>query len=186
MKHTISISVTSLHNFCKGDNIALSAIYTAWLPELYLVAFRYVQSEHEAEDVVADCFEKLFKMPIEKRKQKFIVEEIKLKALLLVMVKNRSLDILRAKKIRHRFVDGLMNLVPIVGLNVSKQTHAKESFKMLLACLPNKEMEILTLHLEGYTHQEIGIKLKLTEKTISNLLSVARKKVKDLWKIFME
>lgn len=186
MKHTIPISVTSLHNFCKGDNKALSAIYTAWLPELYLVAFRYVQSEQEAEDVVADCFEKLFKMPIEKRKQKFITDKINLKALLLVMVKNRSLDVIKTKKNRNRIVDGLVKFIPKFGLNGSKQTLTNESFKLLLACLPKKEQEILTLHLDGFTNEEISVQLKLTEKTIANLLSIARKKVKELWKIFME
>ena len=186
MKQPISITATSLLHFCDGDNKALCAIYSAWLPELYLIALRHVQSEHEAEDVVADCFEKLLKMPIAKRKQKFIVEEINLKALLLVMTKNQSLDVIKTKKNRTRIIDGLAKFIPKFGLNESKQTLTNDNFKMLLTCLPNKEMEILTLHLEGYTNQEIGIKLKLTEKTISNLLSVARKKVKELWKIFME
>ncbi len=186
MKQPIPITIASLENFCKGDNKALSAIYAAWLPELFLVSYRYVQSEQEAEDVVADCFEKLFKMPLNIRYQKFIVEEINIKALLLVMARNQSLDVIKTKKNRHRIVVGLAKFIPKFGLNESKQTLTNDNFKMLLACLPKKEQEILTLHLEGFTNQEIGIKLKLTEKTISNLLSVARKKVKELWKIFME
>ena len=68
LKLTIPIFTTSLQNFCQGDNKALGAIYSTWLPELYLVAFRYVQSEQEAEDVVADCFEKLFLMPSPNKK----------------------------------------------------------------------------------------------------------------------
>lgn len=186
MKKPIIISKTSLLDFCNGNNKALCAIYSAWLPELYIVSFRFLQSTTEAEDAVADCFEKLIKMPIATRKEKFIEQKINLKALLLVMVRNRSLDVIKTKNNRIRIVDGLAKSIPKFGLNESKQTLTNDNFKMLLTCLPNKEMEILTLHLEGYTHQEIGIKLKLTEKTISNLLSVARKKVKDLWKIFME
>jgi RNA polymerase sigma factor (sigma-70 family) len=164
----------------------LGAIYSTWLPELYLVAFRYVQSEQEAEDVVADCFEKLFLMPITKRHQKFIKDEINLKALLLVMIKNRSLDVIKTKKNRNRILDGLAKYFPKFGLNGSKQTISNENFKSLLSCLPDKEMKVLTLHLEGFNNIEIGIQLAISEKTVANLLSVARKKVKQLWKIFME
>lgn len=186
MKQSFSITATSLLHFCKGDNKALCAIYSAWLPELYLVAFRYVKCNLEAEDVVADCFEKLLKMPIAKRKQKFIVEEINLKALLLVMVRNRSLDVIRAKKIRYRFIEGLLNLVPIVGINGSKQTLTDENFKLLLDCLPEKERGILTLNIAGFSNNEIGKRMGIPEKTVSNKLSMARNKVKGLWKVFME
>ena len=145
-----------------------------------------MKTNSEAEDAVADCFEKLLKMPIEKRKQKFLVEEINLKALLLVMVKNRSIDVIRARKTRYSFVEGLLNLVPIVGHNGSKQTLTDENFKLLLDCLPEKEKEILSLKIEGFTNQEIGIQLGIPQKTVANKLSLARKKVKSLWKIFME
>ena len=186
LKPTNPIFTTSIQNFCQGDNKALGAIYSAWLPELYLVAFRYVQSEQEAEDVVADCFEKLFLMSITKRHQKFIKDEINLKALLLVMVKNRSLDVIKTKKNRNRIVDGLVKFFPKFGLNGSKQTISNENFKSLLACLPDKEMKIVTLHLEGFSNKEIGIQLEISEKTVANLLCVARKKIKQLWEIFME
>jgi hypothetical protein len=47
---------------------------------------RYLKSQEEAEDVVADCFEKLLKMSNErKRQQKFIIDQIDLKSLLIVM-----------------------------------------------------------------------------------------------------
>lgn len=186
LKPTNPIFTTSIQNFCQGDNKALGAIYSAWLPELYLVAFRYVQSEQEAEDVVADCFEKLFLMSITKRHQKFIKDEINLKALLLVMVKNRSLDVIKTKKNRNRIVDGLVKFFPKFGLNGSKQTTSNENFKSLLACLPDKEKKIVTLHLEGFSNKEIGIQLEISEKTVANLLCVARKKIKQLWEIFME
>jgi DNA-directed RNA polymerase specialized sigma24 family protein len=51
-------------------------MYKSWLPEFYLVAYRYVQCQQDAEDVVADCFEKIVTMPIVQRHQKFIEEEI--------------------------------------------------------------------------------------------------------------
>lgn len=185
MRPTHSITTQALQQFCDGENQALSSLYKAWLPELYLVAYRYVQSQQEAEDAVADCFEKIFAMPTSKRQQKFINEEINIKALLLVMVKNKSLDVLKTQKNRNRIVNGIKKFLPTEVFNGAKQTLTDENFKILLTCLPEKEKQIITLSIEGYTNTEIATQLQLSEKTIANMLSMARKKVKDLWKIFM-
>jgi DNA-directed RNA polymerase specialized sigma24 family protein len=115
-----------------------------------------VQSQQEAEDVVADCFEKVFAMPIKKRHQKFIEEEINIKALLLVMVKNKSLDVVKTKKTRSRIIDGIKKILPTEVFNGAKQTLTDENFKALLNCLPEKEKEIITLSIAGFSTTEIG------------------------------
>ena len=186
MKPTHSITTLALQQFCNGENHALSTLYKAWLSELYLVAYRYVQSQQEAEDVVADCFEKIFAMSPKKRHQKFIEEEINIKALLLVMVKNKSLDVIKTKKNRNRIVEGLKKLLPTDVFNGVKQSLTDDNFNALLTCLPEKEKQIITLSMEGFSNTEIGKQLNLSEKTIANLLSMARKKVKNLWATFME
>lgn len=181
-----SIQAQAIQQFSKGDNQALSLLYKVWLPELYLVAYRYVQSQQEAEDVVADCFEKLLSMPKAKRHQKFTEEEINIKALLLVMVKNKSLDVLKTKKTRTRIAEGIIKLLPIAGFNGAKKIITEDNFKALLSCLPQKEQQILTLSMQGFSNADIAQQLGLSEKTIANLLSLARKKVKEVWKTFME
>ena len=140
----------------------------------------------EAEDVVADCFEKIFAMPTKNRQKKFIEEEINIKALLLVMVKNKSLDVIKTKNTRNRIVDGIKKFLPIEVFNGVKQNLTDDNFIALLSCLPEKEKHIITLSIEGFSNTEIGNQLNLSEKTIANLLSMARKKVKELWNMFME
>lgn len=81
-----------LISFCNGDNNAITLQYKMWMPELYLIAYRYLKNQEEAEDAVADCFQKLIEMSLEKRKQKFIDDAINLKALLIVVIKNKCLD----------------------------------------------------------------------------------------------
>jgi len=186
LKLSFDIPTLSIQQFCEGDNQALNVLYKAWLPELYLLAYRYVQSQQEAEDVVGDCFEKIFAMPIKKRHQKFITEEINIKALLLVMVKNKSLDVIKTKNTRSRIIDGIKKIVPLEVFNGANQTLTNDNFKGLLNCLPEKEKQIISLSIEGFSNTEIGKKLNLSEKTIANLLSMSRKKIKNLWKTFME
>ena len=172
--------------FCNGDNSAIAKQYKLWLPQLFLIAFRYVQNQEIAEDVVADCFEKLLQMPLEKRKQKFIEEEINLKALLIVMVKNKSLDHLKTTKNRNRIIDGIKNIWNKTSKNSAKEVFANENFEAMLGCLPGKEQKILKMYIEGFKHEEISNQLQLSEKTISNSLSMSRSKIKKLWNVFME
>lgn len=40
--------------------------------------------------------------------------------------------------------------------------------------------------MDGFTHQEISVQLNISEKTISNTLSISRNKIRELWAIFME
>lgn len=175
-----------IESFCNGDNKAIAAQYKLWLPQLYLIAFRYVKNHEIAEDVVSDCFEKLLIMPAEKRREKFIDEQINLKALLIVMVKNKSLDYIKVTENRNRIKEGLQWFLNKTTQNKIHEKFSEENFKRLVNCLPYKEQIILKMNLEGYKNEEISKKLKLSEKSISNSLSLSRTKIKNLWHIFME
>jgi RNA polymerase sigma-70 factor (ECF subfamily) len=182
----LNITNNYIASFCNGDNKAIAVQYKLWLPQLYLIAFRYVKNHEIAEDVVSDCFEKLLIMPPEKRREKFIDEQINLKALLIVMVKNKSLDYIKVTDNRNRIKDGLQWFLNKTTQNKIHEKFSEENFKRLVNCLPNKEQIILKMNLEGYKNEEISKKLQLSEKSISNSLSLSRTKIKNLWHIFME
>jgi RNA polymerase sigma factor (sigma-70 family) len=186
LNRALDTSFFLIKQFCSGNNEAFIPVYKCWLPEFYLVAYKYVQCQQDAEDVVADCFEKIVAMPLVQRQQKFIEEEINIKALLLVMVKNRSLDVIKTKKNRNRIVDEIKRFLPTIVTNTVKQSLCDENFKALLCCLPEKEKKIIALNINGYTNKEIAQQLAISEKTVANMLSMARKKVKNLWETFME
>ena len=175
-----------IESFCNGDNKAIAAQYKLWMPQLYLIAFRHVKNHEIAEDVVSDCFEKLLVMPIEKRREKFIEEQINLKALLIVMVKNKCLDNIKVTNNRNRIKDGLKWFLPRLAQNNVDEKFLEENFKILLECLPVKEQIILKMNLEGFKHEEISDKLQISEKSVSNSLSLSRSKIRNLWKTFIE
>jgi RNA polymerase sigma-70 factor (ECF subfamily) len=172
--------------FCQGDNNALGKLYKQWLPELYLVAFRYLKSNQEAEDVVADCFEKLIMMPVEKRQEKFIENQINIKALMIVIVKNKCLDHLKITKNRGRIIDKIKFFFPSTTPNLVHRKFTEENFESLFVCLLDKEQIILRLNMNGFSHKEISAQLNISEKTISNILSISRNKIRELWTVFME
>jgi RNA polymerase sigma-70 factor (ECF subfamily) len=181
-----TISQINLVLFCQGNNNALGKLYKQWLPELYLIAFRYLKSTQEAEDVVADCFEKLIMMPVEKRQEKFIENQINIKALMIVIVKNKCLDHLKTTKNRIRIIDTIKNLRSSTTANLANQKFVEENFESLFICLNDKEQIILKLNIDGFSHQEISAQLNISEKTISNILSISRNKIRELWVVFME
>ena len=185
LQKSLPLKTASLNHFCKGENQVLAHFYNVLVPELYVVAYRYVKSEAEAEDVVADCFEKLLKMPNEIRRQKFIDNKINLKALLLIMVRNQSLYVLKVKKNRLRILEGIKISLPKSATNNSSRTLSNDNFKSLLSVLPEKEKTVLTSVMYGLTKEEIAIQMEISEKTVSNLLTNARKKVKISWVKFM-
>jgi len=185
LQNSLTIKTTSLNHFCRGENQVLAHFYNVLVPELYNVAYRFVKSEAEAEDVVADCFEKLLKMPNDVRRRKFVTNRINLKALLLVMVKNQSLDVLKVKKNRYRILEEVTIGLPKLVTNESKIKLVNENFNTLLNCLTDKEKIVLNSVMDGFTKKEIAIQLGLSEKTVANLLSNARNKVKLCWVKFM-
>jgi len=175
----------SINLFCKGENQFLENLYKVLVPELYVVAYRYVKSEAEAEDVVSDCFEKLLKMSNDKRNQKFVSKKTNIKALLLIMVRNQSLDVLKIKKNRARILEGIQKEFPKLVFNESLTNSTQSNFTNLLASLPKKEKTVLTLVMDGFTKEEIATQIGASEKTVSNLLCNARSKVKTKWEKYM-
>lgn len=168
--------------FCKGDNEALSLIYTSWHSELYLVAYRYLRVKENTEDVLSECFEKLLNIPNNLRYKKFIEEEISLKALLLIMVKNKSLDYIKVNKNRSRILENMKASMPYFIKNKAEDHFSNERVNELIQCLPKQEQTIIKLKINGFDRNEIGEKLKLSPKSVSNSLSKSRVSIKQLWK----
>lgn len=172
-------------DFCNGDNDALSRMYKLWLPELYLVAYRYVKNKETTEDLISDTFEKLLNMPDSKRQEKFIDKEINLKALLLVIVKNKSLDHIKTKNNRYRILKNIKFSLRKHSRNTATDYFSQESIASLLNCLPDKEQKIIELKLKGYDRNEIAKELNLAPKTVSNSLSKSRNTITQLWSSLM-
>ena len=100
----------SLILFSGGNNDVVSDCYAKWKAELFLVAYHYFRNTHDADDILSECFAKLIELNPNKRKEKFIDNEINVKSLLLVMIKNRCLDEIKQRQNRKRIIGGIMHL----------------------------------------------------------------------------
>ncbi len=174
------IKKNNLIRFCNGDNEAIVKTYKKWVPELYFIAYKYLRNKEDAEDIVSDSFEKLLQMPLAKRKKKFIEEEINLKALLILVVKNKALDKVKVKNNRLRIMESIRHIMPTVTSNLVWNNISNDLIESLVNFLPEKDQKILKMNMEGYNREEIGKAFNLSLKSVSNSLSYSRKKLKTI------
>lgn len=106
--------------------------------------------------------------------------------MLIVIIKNKCLDIIKSKNTKSRVNEEIQSNSDILTFNNAKIVLVDENFEKLISCLPEKEKIILKLNLEGYKRDEISLKLNVSKKTISNSLSTSRNNIRHLWSAFME
>lgn len=129
------------------------ALFYKMRDKLYRFAYRFVKDEDGAEDVVQDVMAKLW----QKREEADHIENIE--AWLMVLTRNRALDILRKEKDNQVSVDeafGISDKNPLAD----KQLENSDLMKQLNACLdqlPEKQKQVFHLReIEQMTYEEIA------------------------------
>lgn len=169
-------------------SIKLSELYDSYFQKSYLFAKSYVHDKQVAEDIASDSLIKLFESLKDKK-----IENIK--AFLLTILKNNSLDYLRKQSIRDRTHDIVLN-------NQSRELNFRIS--TLEECDPSLlfskeiqdiiDMSLSTVSVQSksifemsrYEHlsnKDIAAKLNLSVKSIeyhiTKVLSLLRTNLKD-------
>jgi RNA polymerase sigma-70 factor (ECF subfamily) len=167
-----------ISRFCQGDNDAFGMLFYLWKTEFYFFAYSYVKNEQDAEDVLYDCFEKIVKKSIAYRQDKFENESVGFKAFLFKVIKNRALDVLRVKANRHRILEESGFYQEQTSENKAFSTEQDFIINKLLMILKEKEREIFTMYMKGFTLDEIGENFRISKKTVSNVLSTSKEKLR--------
>ena len=158
----------------KGERNAFRELYNLYCKAIYNVALRILNDSNEAEEVLQDAFLKAFDN-IANYDNKFSFG-IWLKRIVI----NRSLDVLRKRKV---------NFVPLDGTEAAEEESEEEIvfdvqlIRESMRQLPDGYRTILTLFLfENHSHKEIAELLGISEGTSKSQYSRARKRLGDLIK----
>jgi RNA polymerase sigma-70 factor (ECF subfamily) len=136
---------------------------------LYGFALRYLKSTEDADDIVQDVFEKLWK-----NRKKIEVE--KAKAWLFTCAHNALINLIK-KNSRMSYTEN--NTSKDTAACHSREMEMKEVIDKSLAMLPPVQKSIVLLRdLEGYNYKEIGDMLELSEAQVKVYLFRARNKIK--------
>jgi len=157
---------------------AQKRLYEKYFGKMMSIARRYISDNENAMEIVNTSYVKIFKN----------IEQFKgtgsLPGWMSRIVSNASLDYIRLNKKYDDLIelkeeittdyDYLIDEEEAEGIDIS------ELYKMIDK-LPNMCKTVFNLYvLDGYTHQEIGQELGISDGTSKAHLSVARKKLKDM------
>ncbi|MEZ5084431.1 MAG: sigma-70 family RNA polymerase sigma factor [Bacteroidales bacterium] len=158
-----------------GDSAAQYRLYQLYAKAMYNVAYRFMNSREEAEDMLQDSFAHAFD------KLKSFRYESGFGSWIKRIVINHCLNELKRKKADLQFFED-MSLFDQqkeeeeyeAGLTVEKVKKAMEQ-------LPNGSKMIFSLYLlEGYDHREISSILNISESNSKSQYMRAKQKVKEI------
>ncbi len=144
----------------------LTALYERNADMLFRLALSYLQCSADAQDAVQDVFAAYLNDPLE------FEDTDHEKAWFTTSVVNRSLDILRRKKVR-RYVS-IDEMAEVIAQPEDKAPIAAE-VTGYLAKIPEKNRAAVVLHyLEGYSVEEIAVMLNISEAAVKMRLNRGR------------
>lgn len=154
------------------DSTEFNKLILPYSHKMFAVAYRFMQQAEEAEDVVQDIFIKIWQMrddlPPNERLLPFI----------LAMTRNLCIDRLRA---RHETEDESAIVEDVSTSNPVEEKDRLQQMMKMIAQLPDTQQQVLKLRVfKELTTEEISTKLNLSETNVRQLLSRARRQLKEL------
>lgn len=152
------------------DERAFDALFRHYSALVYRFAYSYLKSRVEAEEIVQDCFLKIW----EKRQQ--LHDDAPLKGYLFTTAHHAILNQLRRSQHQQRFQTHAAALAPAVATNDAEFSEMEELYQAALDKLPPKRRQIFILsRQQGLTYPEIAKQLNLSVKTVEAQIMQALK-----------
>lgn len=165
-----------------GDEKAFELLFRKYYPRLCGFANKFLNNSEEAEEIVRDVFLELW----EGRKK--IEPEESLNAYLFKITQNKSINILRRKKVESKYID-VYKLVYAEHIEITPYQsllgHELEgNITIALSKIPSKCRKIFELsRVKGLKYNEIAATLQISVKTVeahmSKALQILRYELKD-------
>lgn len=158
---------------CKAmQRSAQRQLYEYMAPKLYHVCKRYLNQEHDVEEILADAFYIIF------TKMDQLKETAAFEGWARRIAVNLCLGKLRKKGDLNLYLDDMQHEPPYFSW--PSQLEEKDLLK-LLNRLPEGCRTIFNLFvIEGYTHREIADMLHISEGTSKSQLNVSKVKLRSL------
>ena len=169
----INIHQDLLDRCLEGDKKAQFEIYRLYYKSMYNSSLRIVGIPEEAEDIMQESFLTAF------RKLKTYSGDVSFGAWLKKIVINRSLDVLRKRKVIFEELHAELPVVSEPEPEVDSIT--MEEVKSAIDMLSDGYRTILSLILlEGYDHEEVSEILGVKNVTSRTQFSRARQRLKEI------
>ena len=161
--------------FKLGDDQAFQKIFTEYYQPLLHFAEKITNQREEAEDIVLECFHKLFKL-----NEKFDTIN-NIRAFLYISIRNTCLNYLKYKQQQTKKRNDFIRQTELLTEDHPQKYERKELSKtlnLLVEKLPNKCKRILQLYIDGHKTYEIAVALNIEIVTVRSHLRYGRKLLK--------
>ncbi|GAA0558050.1 RNA polymerase sigma factor [Chitinophaga japonensis] len=168
-----------LEHFRQGHVPAFEELYKRFWAALYLHAYRLLEHEQDAQDVVQEVFTAIW------TKAGDIELTGSLAAYLYVAVRNRVLNLVARKRTYRQHLDSLQQFMAETDHSLLQHLSEKEmaaQIELEISRLPPRMREVFELSRKtALSHREIASRLQLSQETvkkqISNAIRTLRQKV---------
>jgi len=170
------LHISILERLRDGDESAFNEVYTQFSPDIYNVAFHYLQDAAQSEEILQETFISLWL-----NKERIDVSG-DLWVYLFVIAKRKSLDILRNIKKSKVLLERLSDAADVLRNSTEEKVLAKEFQRLVdivVNSLPEQQQKIFRLsRQEGLSHNEIANILNISSNTVKNHMVQANKTLK--------
>lgn len=157
----------------QGDKQAFRALYDAYAPFVFDLGFKLLKDTGLAEEMVQDCFVKIWAGREEIREDKEIWP------LIYVVAKRLCFNQLRHARVAKKY---LVQIEDAAVNDVQDRLDVREleiSLQRSIDNLPEQQKKALTLsRMEGYSHQQIAAEMGISPNTVKNHITQALKNLK--------
>jgi RNA polymerase sigma-70 factor (ECF subfamily) len=142
---------TMLTRIGQRDENAMEAVFRRYSGPVYSVALRVLRDTGQAEDILQEVFLQLWRKPAA-----FVENRGSLGAWLVVIARNRAIDVLRRRKPSDS-VDDVVLTSPINVADEAERNIVMQRVRGVIANLPEEQRRTLDLaYFEGLSHTEIA------------------------------
>ena len=159
----------------EGSQKAQFQLYRLYYKPMYSICLRIINNETEAEDVMREAFLNAFK------KIDTYKGEVSFGAWLKRIVINRSLDVLKKRKVKFEEINEKTNQIADYQMEI-KEVNV-QLIKDAIQKLPDGYRVVLSLYLiEGFDHEEISEILGISNSNSRTQFLRAKNKLRELLK----
>jgi len=158
-----------LQQIGRGNKEAFNLLYERYWEKTYADAYKRLQDEDGAKDVIQDIFTHIWV-----KRETLQIQN--LPAYLHIAVRNKSIKFLTKQQLKHPFFE-ILDTIPDVHVQADTNVLWKEflqAYEALLNVLPEKRQVIFRMRFqEDLSTKDIASQLGVTRKTVQNQLTKA-------------
>jgi RNA polymerase sigma-70 factor (ECF subfamily) len=179
---------SELANLLKeGNQYAYTEIFERYKGLLYKHAFRLLNDQEEANDIIQDLFLTLWQKKTE------LNFRTSLSSYLYSAVRNRIFDLISHQKVASKYLDSIKVFVEQGDYITDEQVRGNELSRIIekeIASLPPKMRKVFELSRQGeLSYKEIGRQLNISDKTVKqqayNAVKILKLKINSYLSLFL-